>query len=156
MLFSGTDFINSDASTYIAPTIKTGDYGKVFVKAYASSGAAVDTGKLLNYGHSTGYEGYMATALIASVKGLFGYTEAAVASGCVGWFTVRGFVDSAQGQTGSFQGSIGHAVYFCASGIGVADGAFNGGMSQIGIIHADVNACTTATIYLVGNMQAEV
>jgi len=156
MFFTGTDFINSDASTYFAPTIKSGDYGKVYVKAYATSGMAVDKGCLLNFGHSTNYEGHFATALVASVIGVFGYNESAIASGCTGWITVRGFVDSAQGQTGSFQGSIGHAVYFCASGIGVADGAFVGGSSQIGLIHADIDACTTATIYLVGNMQAEV
>ena len=156
MIFSGTDYINHNASTFFAPTLKSGDYGKLYVQAYATSGSAIDTGALLNYGHSTNYEGFFATALTASVIGAFGYAEAAVASGCVGWYTVRGFVDSAQGQTGSFQGSIGHAVYFCASGIGVADGAFVGGMSQIGVIHADVDGCTTATIYLVGNMQAEV
>jgi len=91
----------------------------------------------------------------ASLQAALGIPEKTVASGCVGWFTIRGYVPDAQGAATSFLGSYGHAVYWGgATGIGCSASAWNGVASQIGILMEDLGAAagsTTANIWLTGN-----
>ncbi len=154
MIFVGTDAFEGNASTYLSPMLKSAGGGKVQVMTYASQGAS--KGVLMNYNYSTSYEGWNATALAASVKGVFGYAESSIASGCQGWVTIRGPVDNAQAAAASFTGSLGHGVYFTATGIGATTTTYVGAPSQVAILREYVNESTTANIYIVGNMYAEV
>jgi len=155
MFFTDTDFSEGDASTHIALKLKSGGAGKLFVQCYASSGASL--GVHLKHVYSTAYEGFFSTATIAaSVVGLYGYCADDIASGCVGWAQIRGPVDNAQAAAASFTGSLGHGVYFTATGIGATTTTYVGAPSQVAILREYVNESTTANIYIVGNMYAEV
>ncbi|KKL55584.1 hypothetical protein LCGC14_2253940 [marine sediment metagenome] len=160
MFFTDTDFSEGDASTHIALKLKSGGAGKLFVQCYASSGASL--GVHLKHVYSTAYEGFFSTATIAaSVVGLYGYCADDIASGCVGWAQIRGPVDNAQCAAAVMSGSIGHTVRLAASGLwatatATGQSTFNGDASQVAVLREEVDTSTTANIYLVGNMYAEV
>jgi hypothetical protein len=157
MIIVGTDVFEGDTSTYLSPMIKTGTGGKLYARVYASSGATVNMGKICNYMISTSYEGYMATALAASTRGLFGFVEAAIASGCVGWVLIRGPITDCQCAPTSISGSIGHAVYATLSGLGANASTYDGNASMVGVLRDDHTSggSTTANIFLTGKWDYE-
>jgi hypothetical protein len=145
-LIVGMDFIDN-SGTY-GPTAKKGADGAFFVKALALSGTAADTPTLIQQDASV----LAATALAASIRGTVGVPEAAVATGSVGWYQIRGRRDNVQGAAGSFTGSVGHAVYWAgATGLGANSSANSGLASNVGVLIEGVSSSTTANIYLFGN-----
>ena len=151
MLFSGNDFIDTASSFDTA--VKAGTDGKMFVRAYATSGAGLKTPQMVLWHGS----GYAATALAAGARAHVGVPEEAIASGCVGWIQVRGYASNVQGAATSLTaGSFGHAIYWGgATGIGCSASAYVGVASQIGVLMEDLGAAansTTANIWLNGNL----
>ena len=158
MFFTGTDMFEGDgAAATFHSLIKSAGNGKVVAKVYASSNLVAKTPYMVRPYYSTADANwFQATELSASGVGLVGIPSMAIASGCVGWVTVRGIVDDAIGAATSFTGSVGKAVYHQgATGIGCAASTYAGLPWQIGIQLTTVtNQSTTATIYLTGNMYA--
>jgi len=151
MLFTGNDFV--DTSSSFDTAMKAGSNGALFVRAYATSGALMGVPKPILWHGS----GYAATALHASIRGVLGIANDTVASGCVGWFQIRGYVADAQGGATCFAGSYGHAVYWGgATGLGCSSSAFTGISHMVAIMAEDVGggSSTTANIYLIGKLDA--
>ena len=146
MLHVGIDALDKIGS--FNTQIKTDRNGGVFAYGYATSGSVLKTPYFLLWHGS----GYAATALAASTKGQIGVAIAAIASGCVGWFQIRGFCSDVQGAATKLKGSFGHAVYFSAAGVAASASAFIGIDSQFAVLAEDVGggASTTANMWLIG------
>ena len=88
---------------------------------------------------------------------MIGVASAAIASGCVGWVTVRGVVEDASSPaTVEFTGSIGHAVFFTdSSGLGASSSAYLGAMHQCGFLIEEATATLAINIFLTGNEKCE-
>ena len=159
MFFTGTDMFEGDgAAATFHSVIKSAGNGKVVAKVYASSNLVAKTPYIVRMFYATGATQWLqATELTTSHIGLVGIPDSAIASGCVGWITVRGIVDDAAAPATSFTGSVGKAIYWGgATGIGCTGSAYIGAAHQIGImITTAANSSTTATIYLTGNMYAQ-
>ena len=146
MLHVGIDALDKIGS--FNTQIKTDRNGGVFAYGYATSGATLKKPYFLLFHGS----GYAATALAASTAGMIGVALAAVVSGCVGWFQIRGFCSDVQGVATKFQGSYGHSVYASAGGAAASASAFIGIDSQFAVLAEDVGggASTTANLWLLG------
>jgi len=149
MLIVGSDFIDNNTS-FNTVLKKNGD--KVFIKAYATSGAAIGIPKFIQFMGS----GYAATAIVASNYGFVGIAEKAISSGSVGWMQIRGEVEDAQAYAASkFTGSAGkHAVFILGTtvGIGATSSAYVGDaeLGQVGVLMEAASGSTTSNIYLTG------
>lgn len=135
--------------------IKTDRSGKAYVYAYAVGGAALKTPKALLWMGS----GYAATALNTGMNARVGIPGAVIASGCVGWFQIRGFCSDVQGAATSFSGSFGHAVYWGgATGLGASASAWVNVPSQVAVLAEDVGGggSTTANLWLVGDVKTSI
>jgi len=158
MFFTGTDMFEGDgAAATFHSLIKSAGNGKVVAKVYASSNLVMGTPYVVRTAYATGGGAwFQATELAASSIGLVGIPTTAIASGCVGWVTVRGIVDDAQAPAESFTGSVGKAIYWGgATGIGCSSTTYIGAAHHVGImITTAANASTTCTILLTGNMYA--
>jgi len=148
MLIMGTDYMCNDASVDLSMK-RNGP--SVFLKAYATSGAVENFPVMIQPGGS----GYNATAIAETNYCYIGIPEGtqAVASGCVGWFQIRGPVDNVQGASTSMAGSIGHAVYWAdATGLGCSGSIYVGNplVGQIGTLRQYADESTTVNIYLTG------
>ena len=155
MFFVNSDFV--ETGTFGA-NIKSGGDGRILVRAYASSGCVSRNPYFVSYGYTTNTSAcwFQATALSASQKGLLGVASDVIASGCMGWVTIRGPVDNAAGPATSFTGSCGHSVYWGgATGIGATGSAYLGLVHQVGVLLEDTNSSTTANIFLSGNLMAQ-
>jgi len=146
MLHVGIDALDKIGS--FNTQIKTDRNGGVFAYGYATSGATLKKPYFLLFHGS----GYAATALAGSTQGMVGVALAAVVSGCVGWFQIRGFCSDVQGAATKLKGSYGHAVYFSAAGVAASTSAFIGIDSQFAILAEDIGggASTTANMWLMG------
>lgn len=120
------------------------------MQAYATSGAVENTPMAIQFMGS----GYNATALIGSIYAYVGVPEGtqSIASGCVGWFIIRGPVTDCQGAATSFTGSVGHGVYWGgATGLGASSSAHVGNPAlHVGVLLEETSGSTTANIYLCG------
>ena len=149
MLLMGTDYINNDASFNL---LMKRNGPSVFLKALAATGVDENTPCMIQFGGS----GYSATAIAASNVCYVGVPEGtqSVGVGSWGWFQITGPVDDVQGDTASFTGSIGHAVYWAgATGLGATSSGYVGAspsVGRIGTLRASVSGGTTADIFLVG------
>jgi len=153
MLFSGNDFI--DTSSSFDTVVKTDEKGKMFLRAYATSGAVANTPYAILFHGS----GYAATALNTGINAHIGVANEAIGSGSIGWLQVRGFCSDVQGAATSFGGSYGHAVYWGgATGLGCSSSAYVGVASQVGVMMSDVGGggSTTADIWLDGNLHTSI
>jgi hypothetical protein len=156
MFFVNSDFAEGDG-TFSAQLKNAGD-GRIMAKVYASGGCVSRTPYYVSYGYTTNTSAcwFQATVLTASLKGLLGVASDVIASGCMGWVTIRGPVDDAAGPATSFTGSCGHSVYWGgATGIGATSSAYVGYVHQVGVLMQDTNSSTTANIFLTGNLQAQ-
>ena len=158
MFFTGTDMFEGDgAAATFHSVIKSGGNGQVLAKVYASSNLVANTPYFVKVCYTTANANwFQATEPTASGIGMVGIPSAAIASGCVGWVTVRGICNDAQAPATSFTGSVGKAIYLSgATGIGCTGSAYIGAPHQIGImITTAANSSTTCTILLTGNLYA--
>jgi hypothetical protein len=154
MFFVGTDFAESGGT--FSANIKSDGAGRILAKVYATSGMLTKTGYLLNYQYTTSDNGWFQPMAAGSNYGLFGIASDAIASGCVGWVTIRGPVDNASSSaTVQFTGSIGHAVFFTtASGMGASSSAYVAFPHQIGVLLEEATATYAVNICLTGNAYA--
>jgi len=153
MFFVKTDAVEN--GTFSARLKSVGE-GRVMVEVYATSGCVQRTPYFINYGYPESGSRYLnATVATASQIGLLGIASDTIASGCMGWVTVRGPVDNAAGPATSFTGSIGHSVYWLTAGVGCTGSAFHGLAHQVGFLLEETNSSTTANIFLVGNLNAQ-
>jgi hypothetical protein len=142
------DNINNSASFDV--DMRSGN-GKVFLKAYATSGMVANTPMMVQFSGS----GYSASILAASNYAYVGVPEGSnsVASGCVGWVQIRGFVSGVQFGTGDLLGSQGHSVFWGAAALGASTSLYEGLEHQVGVLMEDTAAGTSSTtgdIFLVG------
>ncbi|KKK48024.1 hypothetical protein LCGC14_3149310, partial [marine sediment metagenome] len=112
------------------------------------------------YATDDGAAWFQPMTVTGSLKGLVGVASAAIASGCIGWVTVRGLVDDASSPASvDFTGSIGDAVFFAGtSGLGASSSTYLGAVHQIGFLAEDlstVGATNQANIFLTGNQLAQ-
>ena len=159
-MFVGTDMFEGDgADATFNSLIKSHGNGQVVVKVYATSGMTAKRMYPLMYQYTTSDNGWFQPQVMsASNVGLPGIASAAIASGCVGWVTIRGQVsDASSPATVGFTGSIGHAVYWGgASGIGATSSAYVGAAHQIGfLIETSVTGLVACDIFLTGNEHAQ-
>jgi len=152
--FVDSDFLESDGT--FSANLKSDGAGQILCKVYVSSGCVINTPYIVDYRYTTSGAGWLtATGLAASMRGLLGVASTAIASGCVGWITVRGPVNNVQGAATSFTGSVGHAVYWAgATGLGASTSTYIGLAYQVGVLLEETDASTTANIYLTGNLVA--
>jgi len=150
MLLVGSDYIDNDSSFN---TVMRKDGDRVFVKAYATSGAAANTPKYILWSGSC----FAATAVVASAYGYIGVVQDAnaIASGCVGWVQIRGLVSDCQAYAAAgFTGSVGHSVFILGTtvGLGATGSAYVGNpdIGQCGVLAQYANSSTTADIFLTG------
>ena len=159
MFFTGTDMFEGDgAAATFHSVIKSGGNGLVMAKVYASSNLVAKTPYNVNvaYGTESVANWFRCTEPTASNIGLIGIPSAAVASGCVGWVTIRGVVEDVAFPAESLTGSVGTAIYQKSAGLGGTGSAFIGAVHQVGINLVTVgNESTTGTIYLTGNLYAQ-
>lgn len=141
----GADVVGSFNTQY-----KTDRSGKAYVYGYAESAGVLGTPYFLLWAGST----YAATAIAASTVGLVGVPPGAIASGCVGWYQVRGFCSDLQCGGTKIDGSFGHAVYCSAAGVACSDTAFTGEDEQFAVLAEDCGGggSTTANVWLRGNV----
>ena len=159
MFFTGTDMIEGDgaAATFHA-LIKSQGNGQVVAETYATSGMTAKRPYVMTYQYTTSGNGwFQPLAISASNKGLVGIASAAIASGCMGWVTVRGQVLNASSPaTVQMNGSMGHAVYWAgASGLAASSSAYIGALHQIGFLIEEATATYAANIFLTGNQIAQ-
>lgn len=161
MFFAGTDMFegDGDAATFAANIKSVGSDGQVVVKVYATSGMTAKALYPLSFYYTTsGNCWFQPMIMSASNCGLPGIASGAIASGCVGWVTVRGKVtDASSPATVMFTGSIGHAVYWGgASGMGATSSAYIGAIHQIGVLmETSVTGTIACDIFLTGNPRAQ-
>lgn len=146
MLLVGHDFIDNNASFN---TRLKRDGAKVFLQAYATSGAVANTPYAVQFMGS----GYNATTLVASVYAYVGvHDDGALASGSVGWFQIKGPVEGIQASAAESTGSVGHALFWTAAAIAASSSAnqnlYTAG--QIGVLTEAAAASTTLNVYLFG------
>jgi len=146
MLHVGTDRLDVIGS-FNFQTKESRD-GRVYIYALATGAAALLVPRFVQFKGST----YEATELQASYTGRVGVPIAAIASGCMGWFQIRGFCSNVQGAGSALKGSFGHAVYCSAAGVAASDGTYTGKREQFAILAEDVggDASTTANMWLLG------
>jgi hypothetical protein len=148
MLIVGTDYIDTDSSFDTAIKAESGK-GKLFVRAYATSGIALKTPAALLFTGS----GYQATALAASLYARVGVAPEAIASGCTGWVQMRGFVSNVQAAATSLTGSVGHEIYWAgATGLGCSSSSYIGQSGCVALLAEDKSGggSTTANMFLLG------
>ena len=158
MFFTGTDMFegDGDAATFHA-IIKSHGNGQVVVKTYATSGWTAKRPYILSYYCATDDNIPWFSPIPSGVGavGLVGVASGAIASGCVGWVTVRGTViDASAPASVDFTGSIGDAVFYTdTSGMGASSSAYLGAAHQIGFLIEDLAAGATnvVNIFLTGN-----
>ena len=158
MFFTGTDMFEGDgAAATFHSVIKSGGNGLVLAKVYASSNLVAKTPYNVKIGYATGGANwFQATEPTASNIGLIGIPSAAIASGCVGWVTIRGIVNDVACPAESLTGSVGKAIYQKGAGLGATGSAYIGAAHQVGIqITTATNSSTTGTILLTGNFYAQ-
>ena len=155
MFFVGTDFIESGGT--FSANIKSDGAGRILAKVYATSGMLIKSPYMVGPCYAT--SGTYFTPLMGSgatatgAQGLMGIASGVIASGCVGWVTIRGPVDDASSSaTVQFTGSIGHAVFFSeASGLGASSSAYHGLAHQVGFLLEEATATYAVNIFLSGN-----
>lgn len=154
MFFAGTDHFESGGS--YSATIKSDNAGRILAYVYATSGMLTKTLYHIGQFYTTDGSCWLQPYTVGSKTGLVGIASAAIASGCVGWVTIRGPVSGASASaTVEFTGSIGHAVFFAdASGMGASSSAYNGLPHQIGFLMEEATATLAADIFLTGNLNA--
>jgi hypothetical protein len=159
MFFMGTDMFEGDgAAATFHSLIKSNGNGQVLAKVYATSGMTAKRMYVMTHMYSTANNGYFQPlAATASNKGLPGIASAAIASGCVGWVTIRGqALDVSSPATIEMTGSIGHAIFWGgASGMGASSSAYLGQVHQIGFLIEEATATLVADIFLTGNAYAQ-
>jgi len=157
MFFVGSDFFES-GGTYSA-TIKSDGAGRVLAYVYATSGWTAKRAYAIGPCYATG--GAFFTPLMGaggtstSAQGLYGVASGAIASGCMGWVTIRGPVDDASSAaTVEFTGSIGHSVFLAAgSGMGASTSSYQGRAHQIGFLLEEATATLACNVFLTGNLR---
>jgi len=154
MFFTGTDYVESGGT--FSANLKSGGDGRILCKVYATSGWLAKTLQHVSYNYTTSDNTWFQPKAVGSGKGLVGIASDAIASGCLGWVTVRGPVtDASSSATVQFTGSIGHAVFFCdASGMGASSSAYLGLDHQIGVLLEMATGTQAANIFLMGNVYA--
>ena len=124
--------------------------GKVYLEAYATSGMVADTPYMVQWGGS----GYNASILAASNFAYVGVPDdgKAVASGCLGWVQVRGYVSGVQCGTTDLLASQGHSVFWGAAALGASTSLYEGLDHQVAVLMEDLGggASTTGNIFLTG------
>lgn len=154
MFFTGTDFFESGATN--SATIKSDGAGRILCEVYATSGMLAKSIYHIGQFYTTSGDRWLQPYTIGSKTGLVGIASGAIASGCVGWVTIRGPVDDASSSaTVQFTGSIGHAVFFAdGSGMGASSSAYAGLSHQIGFLLEEGTGTYVANIFLTGNTNA--
>ena len=164
MFFIDTDFAEGNEDGTFTIHLKSGGNGQILVKVYATSGMTAKRMYPLGYFYSTSANGWFspigASTAGASQKGLPGIASEGIATGCVGWVTIRGTVlDASSPATVDFTGSIGNAITWAgASGMSASSSSYIGAVHQIGFLIEDlstVGATNAANIFLTGNCYAE-
>ena len=160
MFFIGTDTFAGDGTdtTFTANIKSIPASGQVVVKVYATSGMTAKRMYPLSFKYSSDTAGWFApigvSTAAASQQGLPGIASAAIASGCVGWVTVRGPVTAASSKaTDKFTGECGHAVFWGgATGMAASSSAYIGALHQIGfLLTSATGGAAAANIFLTGN-----
>ena len=155
MFFVGTDMFEDSTLT---ANIKSDGAGRVLAKVYATSGMVTRTAYHIDLAYTTNTGAglsWFQPRDVGSTIGLVGISSGAIASGCVGWVTIRGQVTATASATVEFTGSIGHAVFFTtASGVGASSSAYLGLTHQIGFLMEEATATLSCDIFLTGNTYA--
>jgi hypothetical protein len=161
MFFTGTDMFEGDgAAATFNTVIKSQGDGQVVVKTYATSGMTAKRAYFMHQFYTTSGTGWFQPRVASILAGgLPGIASAAIASGCVGWVTVRGQVSDASFPASiEGTGSIGHAVFILThatgalGGLGASSSAYLGASHQIGfLIETSVTATLATDIFLTGN-----
>jgi len=162
MLFVDSDFNEGDST--FSSNLKSGGNGQIMVKVYACSGMVTKCMYPVGIQYTTSGNGWFqplgASTGAASQAGLVGIASDGIASGCVGWATVRGKVaDAVAYASVDFTGSIGNAVtWWGASGMSASSSAYIGAIHQIGFLTEDLSTVgytNVVNIFLTGNMHAQ-
>lgn len=156
MLLIGTDSIDNNASF----TLQTKREGpNVYIYAWSEDGITENTPALIKWSGSSPN----ATWLYTSATGQWGYAAVpkgtvSVAAGSWGWFQIRGHVKDAQAfDATAFGGSVGHAVFLCATatagGFGATSSGYvgNGAIGQVGMLTQAASGSLTTNFFLTGN-----
>ena len=165
MFFTGTDMFEGDGAAATFQTlIKSDTDGRILAKTYAESGMTAKRAYFMHTHYNSAGNGWYQPVVASTLAGgLPGIASDVIASGCIGWVTIRGKVTDASSPASiEMTGSVGHSVFILTHGTGALGGmgasssAYLGASHQIGfLIESSANASYAHTIFLTGNITCQ-